>query len=750
MKSPAMGYVRLVLASTLAVASACSDSPAKDDIDAGTPDSGPVDPLVSTAEPATFTVGHFQIALTGGDGAPVLLDVTSTDVDGSRWQTQPGIPFVTAARAKNYIESLRGSFTFHEQILATCSNQTITSFALEGEVAVLQGQVSGPECSADYTLRFAALADRRLGFTLTLAGDVNRARLHYAADPDERFFGFGTQYDAVDLSGRRIPIWVSEQGHGRGAEPLSSALDALSPGSAGDWYTTYAPLPYYFTSAGRSVFLDSSEYLAFDLTTPGTVTLDVWSSEIRGQIFAADTAVDIIEVLTEVTGRMQPLPAWTQTGAIIRVHGGSTEVLATVQEYRDAGVPLAAVWIEDWSGERPGVGGGTRLWWNWEPDADLYPDWESLITTLRDDGIRPLIYFNPFLVDVTDKPNAVRDLYSEAEQNNYFVLDPEGEPYLIGQGGFSAAMVDLTNEAARTWLKDIIKEQIGIGVSGWMADFGEALPHDAVLSSGVSAAEYHNFYPVAWAKLNRAAVEEMNALGDVMFFSRSGYTGSAGAATMFWLGDQLVTWDDYDGIKTVIPALISSGLSGRPLNHSDIGGYFSIDAGALHYVRDKELLWRWIELAAFTPLYRTHETNNREANYQVYSEPDTLAHFARFAELFAALATYRQSLMDEAAARGTPLVRPLFLHAPDDAEASSIEDQFMLGPDLVIAPVLDPGVDSRDVYLPAGEWIHLWSGQAMGDAAAGTSVNVDAPLGAPPVFYRAGSAAGEALAATVP
>ena len=160
-----------------------------------------------------------------------------------------------------------------------------------------------------------------------------------------------------------------------------------------------------------------------------------------------------------------------------------------------------------------------------------------------------------------------------------------------------------------------------------MADFGEGLPYDAVLHSGADPKRYHNRYAEEWAEVNREAVRELGREDDLVFFNRSGFTRSPRHSTLFWLGDQMVTWDGDDGIKTAATGMLSSGLSGYSLNHSDVGGYTAVDNFPLRYHRSKELLQRWTGMAAFTPIFRTHEGNRPELNHQVYSDegkPPTL------------------------------------------------------------------------------------------------------------------------------
>jgi alpha-glucosidase len=267
------------------------------------------------------------------------------------------------------------------------------------------------------------------------------------------------------------------------------------------------------------------------------------------------------------------------------------------------------------------------------------------VDDLEDDGTRVMTYVSPLLADPSEKENVRRNLFREAERNGYLVKGRDGEPYMGRITDFSAAHVDLSNPAARNWIKDVIKKNVaGDGASGWMADFGEGLPYDAVLHSGADPKRYHNRYAEEWAEVNREAVRELGREDDLVFFNRSGYTRSPGYSTLFWLGAQMVTWDDRDGIKTTLTGMLTSGLSGYSLNHSDIGGYTAIDTFPLRYHRSKELLQRWTELAAFTPVFRTHEGNRPEVNHQIYSDRESLQHFSRLAKIYAAWKPYRKTL----------------------------------------------------------------------------------------------------------
>jgi alpha-glucosidase (family GH31 glycosyl hydrolase) len=196
--------------------------------------------------------------------------------------------------------------------------------------------------------------------------------------------------------------------------------------------------------------------------------------------------------------------------------------------------------------------------------------------------------------------------------------------------------------------------------------------------------------------------------------------------------DHEVSWDKHDGIKSAVTGLLSSGLSGYAFEHSDIGGYTAIDNFLLKYHRSKELLMRWIELSAFTVVFRTHEGNRPGVNHQIYSDQETLRHFDRFAKVYAAWKPYRTKLVEEAAETGLPVVRHPFVHYPEDPEVYGLEYQFMVGEELMVAPVLDPGEGAVEVYLPAGRWVRLWSDKEYGTLEGGIYETVPAPVGSPP------------------
>jgi alpha-glucosidase len=375
-----------------------------------------------------------------------------------------------------------------------------------------------------------------------------------------------------------------------------------------------------------------------------------------------------------------------------------------------------------------------------------------LVADLAQEGIAVGVYINPFLIDkLPDRGDKQRHLFLEAEKQGFLVKNKDLEPYFITNTNFSHGLVDLSNSDARQWFKSIIKDEVlGSGAKFWMADFGEAAPFDGTFASKESGLSYHNQYPVDWVKVNREAIDEAGLAGEAWFFNRAGFLKTPQHSTGMWLGDQNTTWNENDGMPSALKGIVSAGFSGFSLNHSDIGGYTSIaffhpivEFLGMGFRRSSELLFRWMEMNAFTPIFRTHEGNQPDKNAQFYTDEETRTTFSYWAKIYATLADYRQQLQKEATTKGYPLVRHLILHYPDDPNVCRLETQFLLGSEFLIAPVMQSRKNSIQVYFPTGEWVHFWSGKIYGLPHQGTYQQVSAPLGQPAVFYCRGSEVGE-------
>ncbi|TGK95901.1 alpha-glucosidase [Leptospira brenneri] len=661
-------------------------------------------------------------------------------------------PFLQAFTKETISKYRMASFKFKETLKNSCTEQSIDEIKKENGRITIKGKLSGKDCSSDYQLLIQTKSETEIEFKITLSNpELNRIQFQYGSHPEEKIFGLGEQFTYDELKGKTPFVFAEEQGIGRGDQPITAGANLVAD-AGGNVYTTYAPIPHYITSDNRSVFFENSGYANFDFSDSKKTKVEFWDFQseksLTGTIWLGTSAKSLIEAYTKKTGRFPKLPDWAY-GTLLGVQGGTEKVSTIIKQAKDAGNPVTGLWIQDWCGRRV-TNFGDQLKWRWYADETLYPDFKKFVKSMNDQNVQVLGYVNPFL-GATD-PKKVDDdftnpLLTEAKTKGYLVKNQNGEDYLIQNVGFPAYLIDLTNPTAVRWIKDLIKKNmIGVGLSGWMADFGEGLPYDAKLASGVDAKIYHNRYPVDWARINREAIKEAGMEGKVVFFTRAGYSYSNTYSTLFWAGDQMVSYGINDGLPSSIIGLTSSGISGYALNHSDIGGYTTISNPLRNYHRSKELLLRWAEVSAFTPVFRTHEGNRPLKNWQAYTytkpdgtkslgDEDTVALFAKIARIHFALKPYIQSLVEEASLTGIPVVRHNAIVEPEDKNLLKYKYQFFLGDDLLVAPIVESGEIVQNVYLPRGRWQHLWTGTTYDGYR---KVQVPAPIGKPPAFIRIG------------
>lgn len=579
------------------------------------------------------------------------------------------------------------------------------------------------------TLTIAPLRD---GEATVLKMDVKQSRnirrtpvgsigMPMRCDSGNTFFGFGEQYNAADQKGEAFPLFVSEQGIGRVANPAPGLPTLLN----GNSHTTYFPMPYYLDARGFGLLARTDRRAAVDLckSDPAVAWMEVEDTRpLELVVFHGPTPLDVIRELGDEVGRPQAPPAWAYE-LWIGAQGGQAAILAEANLLRSENIPAGVLWVQDWTGAKPGPLGGSDLFYRWEAGLDDYPDLPGLIAQVKGLGFHWLGYNNPF-VDVTLQHYApMRD--------QHLLVTRGGQPQQFLGPNATSALPDLTNPAARTFVKDYLRAMVtDFGMDGWMSDFGEWSQADGVYSDGSDPIVRHNRYPVDWHRLWREVMDEVRPDGDFVVFARSGWTGVQQGAMIYWVGDQQTLWDTDDGIGTVVPALLSLGLSGVPFVTHDIAGYSSYQCAT----STKELFQRWTELGAFTPYMRTHEGEHRDANWTWKSDVETTDHFRRFALIHQALAPDFQQLAAAAETTSAPILRHLMLVFPDDAASRAIDDQFMVGDSLLVAPVLEEGAVQRSVYLPPGStWYDVWTGDAY---AGGQTVVRSAPVGFPPVFSR--------------
>ena len=620
-------------------------------------------------------------------------------------------PFAAAVRQEKTYTANRGTVKTETR---EAERIPLTAVKQEGDTVVLSG--------GGHSLRIT-MQKAPLGMDLALEGEDGWSyEFRLPAHKDEAVFGGGEQYRQVNHRGQRVVNFVSE--HIKASTIIEKALlpRALYREKPHSAIGSYAPMPVFMTDRNRLILFDTPSDGTADFTAADEFRFFFDRCPKRLTLLSGKDLPELCRALASYIPNRQYLPDWCFEGMILGVQGGTETILSKAFAMLDAGAKISAVWSQDWSGEKRTVM-GKQVWWNWEVDEKLYPNLREAIQQLNSRGVRFLGYINPYLV---------RDgrLYHYCKDKGWLIRKQDGEVYHIQSTTFDAGMLDLTHPDAVNYIKEVLigQNMLDLGVSGWMADFGEYLPVDCVLHDG-DPALLHNVWPVLWAKINREAIEARGKENEAMFFTRSGYLGIQEYAPIMWNGDQHTdTTRDY-GMPCVMPASFSLGFSGVPMVHCDIGGFFSF----AKMKRSKELFVRWMEMGAFSLLMRSHESIRPWANAQ-FDAPGVAPFTVRLTRAHVALRPYLEHCM-ALAQEGLPVLRPDFF-PENDAKKGRDPYAYFLGEDLFVCPVIREGERVRTVQLPKGEWVHLWTGEAY---AGGKKYRVDAPLGQLPVFYRKNS-----------
>ncbi|MFN7133625.1 MAG: TIM-barrel domain-containing protein, partial [Myxococcales bacterium] len=469
----------------------------------------------------------------------------------------------------------------------------------------LQARWTGADGGEIATVEITSPSEGALLLTFrAAAADANRTSVAFACEETDRFLGFGAQSDALDHRGHKIPIWTSEPGIGKvdsDDPPELWFLEGARHGSS-------MGLPTWLSPRGYVGVVESDRRSVFELCSARADAwrVETWGRELKLWLYDGPAPAKALERATAgVLGRPVVPPALAFAPWNDAIYG-SDNVRRIAKLIRDERIPSSAIWTEDFRGGHDVPTQGYRLLEEWDTDRSLYPDTEKLSAELRAQGFAWFSYFNTFLVEGTR-------VYAEAQRDGHFVRHPDGGPYLFDGVTFKpTGLADLSRPETREWVKRYLRKSLDEGFDGWMADYGEWLPHDAVLHSGEDPAEAHNRYAHEWAKLNAEVLAERQGDGrQRLFFSRAGWLRTQTFAPVIWAGDQRTDFQKDDGLPTVITMGLNLGLAGVSTYGHDIAGYQS----ATNPPATKELFFRWTTLGALSPVMRTHHGIDARKNW---------------------------------------------------------------------------------------------------------------------------------------
>jgi 1,3-alpha-isomaltosidase len=562
--------------------------------------------------------------------------------------------------------------------------------------------------------------------------DVHRVRFAIQLAEGEHLAGFGERFDALDHRGTELDSMVFEQYKSQGAERK-----------------TYLPMPFAHVIGGDGwgFHVRTAQRVWFDLR--GDVAwVEVEGPEAEIAFYDGSPASVLNQFLAEV-GRPEELPHWVfRLWASGNEWNTQAEVMRQVDAHREHCIPVGNVVIEAWSDEST-----FTAWRGAEYDvADRphrltdftfpadgpWPDPKGMVDELHRRDVKLHLWQIP-LIKMRPHPKGQLAIdASAAVRENVLIREvgPTGKlrPYRNRGWWFPLGLMpDLTDSRAAKWWTDKRRYLVDeLGIDGFKTDGGEhAWGRDLRYLDGRTGDEANNTFPVAYAK---AYGDLLRSAGKApVTFSRAGYTGSQ-AHGAFWAGDENSTWQAF---RWSMFAGLSASASGILYWGWDLAG-FSGD------VPEAELYLRSIAAAAFVPImqyhseFNHHRTPSRDRtpwNIAERSGEPRVIDISRFwVELRERLVPYLAAETTAAIAAGEPLMRPLFFDFANDDAVWKTEPQWMLGRDILVAPVLEPQVTSWPVYLPAGEWVDAFSGEQL---SGGRTIERPTPLDELPVFVRA-------------
>lgn len=669
--------------------------------------------LAAACQPAReATLGRFVVRW-----AEAPASITIVDSNGVELLRTSGAP-VASRQSSPVWESQFGSYKLTEDDTPWTEATTLTATASDGKVAF--------DFGGGRAITVSSANDGRLDLEVTVPEADNRLRAGFACGAGDHFLGFGSQADEVDHRGHKLRIWTSEPGIGKSDE------DDIAPGDPswmlrGTRHAASYPLPAFLSNRGAGAIgfvADTTRHALFDLckADPSRWTVEVWDRTARFSLYAGSPA-EVVKGFTADFGR-QPrandlaLAPWND--AIF----GSASVRQVAELLRANRIPSGLLWTEDFRGA-VSSGENYRLKEEWDVDRALYPDVEELAKELHSKGFRWLAYHNTFL-------NSDTKVLEEARAAGVVIHDPSGGEYdFTGVKFEPATLVDLSHPQGPAFVTDRLKKLLSYGFDGWMSDYGEWLPPDAMLANGDAEAQ-HNDYPRQYFAAVAEAMKSHPDARYATYFTRSGHLRAAPLQPVVWAGDQWTNLNPDDGLPTIVTMGLNLGLGGLAIYGHDIAGYQNGTFGP----SSKETFFRWTTVGALSPVMRTHHGTKAKTNWWFGKDDETIAHFRRWSRLHARLWPYLRAAADEAFETGMPIMRQLALEAPAVDRAWSIKDEYLFGPSLLVAPVLVEGATSRKAWLPPGTWIPFDGGTGVN---GGSELELEVPLTEAAIFARAGS-----------
>jgi len=517
--------------------------------------------------------------------------------------------------------------------------------------------------------------------------------------------------------------------HARTVVKNASQDNGIAKGSG-----AYKAVPFFMSTTGYGLWVDTTAEATFDLNaTSGTdVLISVPAEKFRVVVFTGPQFPKILEHFTGITQRTILPPYWAFAPWMGRdVHQNDAQVREDVDKTRELGLPASVIVIDSpW----------TTSYNSYKFNPKQFDDAPGTVKHIHAEGYKLVLWHTSWINSQSNPPGEPgfagkmlphAENYDEAAAKGYFVKRPNGTPYVGRWWKGLGSMIDFTNPAAKKWWQEQVGQAVKAGADGFKDDDAEgSFQGDVMFADGSDKRLMRNRYGM----LYNNAMEELiqrDLKGNGVLFARSVTTGANGIGFL-WGGDNEASFSPENGLPTVVTAGLNAGMSGMSLWSADLGGYLKTPT-----TPEPLVVMRWTEFAAFSPTMEILSQSNTQPWHWDAKTGGTRALdvYRKYAVLHMSLFPYRYAAAQESAKTGMPILRALPLVFQDDDRARVTRDEYMFGPDLLVAPVVDENT-RRPVYLPAGEWVDYWTGAAV---TGGKVIVQDVPVDAIPVYVRAGA-----------
>jgi alpha-D-xyloside xylohydrolase len=531
------------------------------------------------------------------------------------------------------------------------------------------------------------------------------------------YYGLGERFDTLDHA--------------------HTVVKNLSMDNAGVKGTsTYKPIPFFMSTSGYGMWVDTTGEATFDMNASDRdeIVVDATTARLRIVLFTGPEFPGILEKFTALAGRAILPPYWAFAPWKARdYHQNDAQVKEDVDRTRELGLPASVIVIDSpWA----------TTYNDYKFNPRQFADAPAMVKYVHAQGYKLVLWHTPWINSKSDAPKEagfegkitpLAENYQFAADQGLFVKNRNGSPYVGRWWKGQGSMIDFTNLKAKQWWQDQVRQAIAAGADGFKDDDAEGnfFGADVKFSDGTDPRVMRNRYSVLYNNAMEELIQK-DLNGNGVLFARSATVGANGIGFL-WGGDNEASFSPLNGLPTVVTAGLGAGMSGMPLWTADLGGY-----EATPDTPNARLLMRWTEYAAFSPMMEVMSSANIgpwDFDRNNGGGTQALDVFRKFSVLHMSLFPYRYAAAQESAKTGMPIMRALVLEYQNDAQARTAKDEYLFGPDFLVAPVVDQGTQ-RAVYLPPGEWVEYWTGKQV---AGGKAVVADAPVETIPLWVRAGA-----------